>query len=113
MFAAVSMPVPQHTQTGCRSAHFIDPFLRAILECSFTPDDNDLFLSNLVDTPVLAIHGCALYVELTNNIGFMLPSGADKNVPTWHSREAVSILKTWAADTIVQYAPPPFVSIPL
>ncbi|KAH9079250.1 hypothetical protein EDB83DRAFT_2513796 [Lactarius deliciosus] len=72
--------------TQSRSAHFIDPFLRAILECSFTPDDNDLFLSNLVDTPTLAIHG-----------------GADKNVPTWHSREAVSILKTWATDAIVDY----------
>ncbi|KAH9004981.1 hypothetical protein EDB86DRAFT_3037142 [Lactarius hatsudake] len=72
--------------TQSRSAHFIDPFLRAILECSFTPDDNDLFLSNLVDTPALVIHG-----------------GADKNVPTWHSREAVSILKTWATDAIVDY----------
>ncbi|KAI9466043.1 hypothetical protein BJY52DRAFT_1112744 [Lactarius psammicola] len=72
--------------TQSRSAHFIDPFLRAILECSFSPDDNDLFLSNLVDTPALAIHG-----------------GADKNVPTWHSREAVSILKTWATDAIVDY----------
>jgi hypothetical protein len=41
-----------------RSAHFIDPFLRAVLESSFTPDDNDLFLTNLVDTPALVIHGC-------------------------------------------------------
>ncbi|KAI9446617.1 hypothetical protein H4582DRAFT_2069921 [Lactarius indigo] len=72
--------------TQSRSAHFIDPFLRAILECSFTPDDNDLFLSNLVDTPALVIHG-----------------GADTNVPTWHSRKAVSILKTWASDAIVAY----------
>jgi hypothetical protein len=29
--------------------------------------------------------------------------GADKNVPTWHSRKAVSILKTWAADATVDY----------
>ena len=43
--------------TTRRSAHFIDPALRAILESSLTPDDNDLFLSNLVDTPVLAVHG--------------------------------------------------------
>ena len=41
----------------CRSAHFIDPFLRAILESSLTPDDNDLFLSNLVNAPLLAVHG--------------------------------------------------------
>ncbi len=40
-----------------RSAHYVDPGLRAILDSSLTPDDNDLFLSNLVDTPVLAIHG--------------------------------------------------------
>ena len=40
-----------------RSAHFIDPLLRAILESALTPDDNDLHLSNLVSTPVLAIHG--------------------------------------------------------
>jgi hypothetical protein len=102
MFATVLMLLSQYTQTGRRSAHFIDPFLRAILECSFTPDDNDLFLSNLADTPVLVIHGCALHVKLTNNIHFMLPSGADTNVPTWHSRKAISILKTWAADAIVE-----------
>ncbi|KAF8503727.1 hypothetical protein F5888DRAFT_1864250, partial [Russula emetica] len=69
-----------------RSAHFIDPFLRAILESSFTPDDNDLFLSNLVDTPSLVLHG-----------------SVDKNVPTWHSRELVSVMRTWAADAIVSY----------
>ncbi|KAI0085425.1 hypothetical protein BDY19DRAFT_896611 [Irpex rosettiformis] len=61
-----------------RSAHFIDPTLRAILETSITPDDDDLFVTNLVDTPVLAIHG-----------------GADENVPTWHSRSLVDTLKTW------------------
>ncbi|KAI0005870.1 hypothetical protein BJV74DRAFT_761059, partial [Russula compacta] len=72
------------------SAHFIDPFLRMILESSFTPDDNDLFLSNLVDTPALVIHG-----------------GADKNVPTWHSRELISVLRTWAADAIVSYREEP------
>ncbi|KAJ6488662.1 hypothetical protein C8R47DRAFT_490907 [Mycena vitilis] len=66
-----------------RSAHFIDPAVRAILETSLTPDDNDLFLSNLVDTPVLAIHG-----------------GSDENVPTWHSREYVSVLKLWNAANV-------------
>ncbi|KAI0332093.1 hypothetical protein GY45DRAFT_1321394 [Cubamyces sp. BRFM 1775] len=61
-----------------RSAHYVDPAVRAILHSSLTPDDNDLFLSNLVDTPVLAVHG-----------------GEDDNVPVWHTREAVSVLKTW------------------
>ncbi|KAI0295492.1 hypothetical protein BC826DRAFT_1104235 [Russula brevipes] len=76
--------------THSRSAHFIDPFLRAILESSFTSDDNDLFLSNLVDTPSLVIHG-----------------GSDMNVPTWHSRELVGVLKTWATDAIVSYREEP------
>ncbi|ESK87531.1 transmembrane protein [Moniliophthora roreri MCA 2997] len=64
--------------TMSRSAHYIDPSLRAVLESSLTPDDNDLFLSNLADTPVLAIHG-----------------GNDENVPVWHTRELVSGLRTW------------------
>ncbi|TFK67890.1 hypothetical protein BDN72DRAFT_821909 [Pluteus cervinus] len=61
--------------THSRSAHYIDPMLRAILETSLTPDDNDLYLSNLADIPILAIHG-----------------GDDDNVPVWHGREMVSAL---------------------
>lgn len=38
-------------------AHFVDPALRAVLDSSLTPDDNDLFLGNLVGKPVLALHG--------------------------------------------------------
>ncbi|KAI0933809.1 hypothetical protein AcV5_005858 [Taiwanofungus camphoratus] len=72
--------------TQSRSAHYLDPSLRAILESSLTADDNDLFLSNLVDTPILAIHG-----------------GDDENVPVWHTREAVSVLKTWDPQTNVTY----------
>ena len=60
------------------SAHYIDPSLRAVLETALTPDDNDLFLSNLAHIPVLAIHG-----------------GDDDNVPAWHGREYVSTLRTW------------------
>ncbi|KAF9452861.1 hypothetical protein P691DRAFT_721023 [Macrolepiota fuliginosa MF-IS2] len=62
------------------SAHFIDPALRAILESSLTPDDSDLFLTNVINKPVLVIHG-----------------GDDDNVPVWHGREAFSIVKTWAS----------------
>ncbi|KAG2020554.1 hypothetical protein CC2G_005880 [Coprinopsis cinerea AmutBmut pab1-1] len=65
--------------THSRSAHYMDPALRSILETSFTPDDNDLHLSNILQTPVLAIHG-----------------GADENVPSWHSRVLVDTLKTLA-----------------
>ncbi|KAF8894431.1 hypothetical protein BD779DRAFT_1501027 [Infundibulicybe gibba] len=70
--------------TMSRSAHFMDPSLRAILETSLTPDDNDLFLSNLADIPVLAIHG-----------------GDDDNVPVWHSRESVGIIRTWRSNADV------------
>ncbi|KAJ6500423.1 hypothetical protein C8R45DRAFT_67979 [Mycena sanguinolenta] len=73
-----------------RSAHFIDPAVRAILESSLTPDDNDLFLSNLVDMPILAVHG-----------------GNDDNVPVWHSREAVSVLLSWNAEANVTYKEDP------
>ncbi|EPQ58538.1 hypothetical protein GLOTRDRAFT_36458, partial [Gloeophyllum trabeum ATCC 11539] len=72
--------------TQSRSAHFIDPALRAILETSLTPDDNDLFLSNLVNTPVLAVHG-----------------GLDENVPVWHSREYIGILKSWNPTVNVRF----------
>ncbi|TBU28927.1 hypothetical protein BD311DRAFT_757466 [Dichomitus squalens] len=69
-----------------RSAHYIDPALRALLDSSLTPDDNDLFLSNLADTPILAIHG-----------------GDDENVPVWHTRELVATLKTWNPHANVTY----------
>ncbi|KAI0781232.1 hypothetical protein BD413DRAFT_600635 [Trametes elegans] len=76
--------------TLSRSAHYIDPALRAILDSSLTPDDNDLFLSNLVDTSVVAIHG-----------------GDDENVPVWHTREAVSVLKAWNPEANVTYREDP------
>lgn len=72
--------------TMSRFSHFIDPALRAVLETSLLPDDNDLFLSNLAHTPVLAIHG-----------------DADDNVPPWHTREAVSVLREWNPDADVTY----------
>lgn len=67
--------------TESRSAHFIDPSLRAILESSLTPDDNDLHLTNAAHLPIQAIHG-----------------GADENVPSFHSRELISVLKSLNPD---------------
>ncbi|KAI0028355.1 hypothetical protein K488DRAFT_89825 [Vararia minispora EC-137] len=72
--------------TQSRSSHFIDPMLRAVLEAAYTADDNDLFLSNAAHTPTLAIHG-----------------GEDDNVPVWHTREAVSVVKTWNRNADVTY----------
>ncbi|KAI0713279.1 hypothetical protein C8Q76DRAFT_621267 [Earliella scabrosa] len=76
--------------TQSRSAHYVDPDVRAILDSSLTPDDNDLFLSNLVDTPVLGVHG-----------------GDDDNVPVWHTRESISVLKTWNPDANATYREDP------
>ncbi|KIJ29883.1 hypothetical protein M422DRAFT_214788 [Sphaerobolus stellatus SS14] len=67
-------------------SHFIDPALHAVFAAALTPDDNDIFLSNAVDTSILAIHG-----------------GADENVPTWHSRELVSLVKTWRPDANISF----------
>lgn len=39
------------------AGHFIDPALNSILETSLTPDDNDIFLSNVAGVPILAVHG--------------------------------------------------------
>ncbi|TDL27220.1 hypothetical protein BD410DRAFT_713943 [Rickenella mellea] len=73
-----------------RSGHFLDPSLRGILESSLMPDDNDLFLSNLVDMPVFVIHGAN-----------------DDNVPTWHSREYYSTLRSWRSDANITYREDP------
>jgi hypothetical protein len=40
-----------------RSARYIDPALHAILETSLTPDDEDLFATNVMNKPVLVVHG--------------------------------------------------------
>ncbi|KAI9568965.1 hypothetical protein HD554DRAFT_2254838 [Boletus coccyginus] len=69
-----------------RFAHFADPALHAVLDSSLTPDDNDLFLGNLGGKPVLALNG-----------------GEDDNVPPWHTREQVGILKTWDSKADVTY----------
>uniref|UniRef100_D8PW24 Peptidase S9 prolyl oligopeptidase catalytic domain-containing protein n=1 Tax=Schizophyllum commune (strain H4-8 / FGSC 9210) TaxID=578458 RepID=D8PW24_SCHCM len=73
-----------------RGAHYADPALNGILDASFAADDNDLFLTNLADIPIYAIHG-----------------GADENVPVWHTRELVSTLKTLNPKADVTYREDP------
>ncbi|KAF9651433.1 hypothetical protein BDM02DRAFT_3091108 [Thelephora ganbajun] len=63
--------------TQSHARHFVDPALNSILESSLTPDDNDLFLSNVAGVSILAVHG-----------------GDDENVPTWHTRELFSALNS-------------------
>lgn len=36
---------------------FIDPALNSILESTLTPDDNDLFSSNVIGSSILVVHG--------------------------------------------------------
>ena len=54
--------------------HFVDPALNSILESSLTPDDNDLFLSNIAGVSVLAVHGWVYFV--TASIFSDTPSAA-------------------------------------
>ncbi|KAF8589925.1 hypothetical protein K439DRAFT_1331326 [Ramaria rubella] len=68
-----------------RGAHFLDPSHGGILAASLAQDDNDLFLSNVVNTKILAIHG-----------------GDDENVPTWHSRELVGLVRSLRNDANIR-----------
>lgn len=72
-----------------------------------TPDDNDLFLSNVAKIPILAIHGYVygfahnLYDDAQQLFN---GSGNDDNVPTWHSREYYSVVKAWGDGLNISYA---------
>nr|XP_019010945.1 uncharacterized protein I206_04250 [Kwoniella pini CBS 10737]OCF49726.1 hypothetical protein I206_04250 [Kwoniella pini CBS 10737] len=61
------------------SRHFADPSLIGILSSSLSAYSNDLYLSNLVDIPILVIHG-----------------SEDDNVPPRHSRSYVQLISSWA-----------------
>ena len=78
---------PAYVPTGyARGLRFTgDSKLNAILEASMADGNNDVFLSNLVNSRIRLIHG-----------------GADENVPSWNSREMLSIVKTWSSDADIQ-----------
>ncbi|WRT66336.1 uncharacterized protein IL334_003291 [Kwoniella shivajii] len=63
------------------SKHFADPSLMGILTSSLTPYNNDLYLSNLVDIPILVIHG-----------------SEDDNVPPRHSQAYVNTISSWSGE---------------
>jgi dipeptidyl aminopeptidase/acylaminoacyl peptidase len=48
---------------------------------SLTPYDNPLYTSNLAGLPILVIHGTE-----------------DDNVPVWHSRQYIDLVKSWSGD---------------
>ncbi|KAG8905825.1 hypothetical protein FRB99_008190 [Tulasnella sp. 403] len=64
--------------TWSHGVHFLDPVLEGILKASTAGGDNDLFLGNLVRSRIAVIHG-----------------GDDTNVPVYHSRTAVQVVKSW------------------
>ncbi|OCF36867.1 hypothetical protein I316_01464 [Kwoniella heveanensis BCC8398] len=65
--------------TETTSTHYADPALVGILSSSLAPYNNDLYLSNLVDIPILIIHG-----------------SEDDNVPPRHSKAYVNLISSWA-----------------
>ncbi|KAI5124055.1 hypothetical protein M0805_003883 [Coniferiporia weirii] len=71
--------------TLSRGARFADPALRAVLESALTHDNNELFLTS-GKVPILAIHG-----------------GNDTNVPSWHSREYVDVIRSWNKDANISF----------
>ncbi|THH05576.1 hypothetical protein EW145_g4691 [Phellinidium pouzarii] len=71
--------------TLARGWRFADPALRMVLESSLTHDNNELFLT-ADKVPVLAIHG-----------------GDDTNVPPWHSREYVSVARSWGTSANISF----------
>jgi hypothetical protein len=70
----------------------MDASLRGVLEATLQPDDNDLFLSNLVSLLLMVIHG-SVNLVYSRALDSDLNRGNDRNVPTWHSRELVEGLK--------------------
>lgn len=52
-----------------------------LLKSSLSPYNNDLYASNLVDLPILALHGAE-----------------DDNVPATHSRTHLGLVQSWAGD---------------
>lgn len=79
--------VPLTWQLG---RHFNDAALNGILRSSLNAFENDLFASNLAGLSILIKYG-----------------SVDDNVPTWHSKEMASIIKTWnrqgnASDDLIE-----------
>lgn len=81
-YQSASLYVPNSWAHGI---HFMDPTLSGILSASIAGGDNDLFLGNLVNSAIRVVHG-----------------GEDSNVPAYHSRMAVQIVKTWKAQSDIR-----------
>ena len=69
-------------------------------------------MSNVANKAILAIHGyvCCVQYIWSQCVECILYSGSDTNVPTWHSREYYSVVKTWGDGRNITYAAHVYVS---
>ncbi|KAF9519352.1 hypothetical protein BS47DRAFT_1358216 [Hydnum rufescens UP504] len=74
-YLSASAYVPESSSHG---SHYVDPTLGGILKASTAGGDNDLFLGNLTRSRMRVFHG-----------------GEDENVPVWHSRKAIEIVRSF------------------
>ncbi|KAG8951110.1 hypothetical protein FRC04_006769 [Tulasnella sp. 424] len=86
MPAAAYQSAPLYVpNTYSHGGHFVDPSLEMILKASLVGGDNDVFFGNLVRSKVRVIHG-----------------GSDTNVPAYHSRTAVQVVKSWNREADIE-----------
>ncbi|QRW22586.1 alpha/beta hydrolase family protein [Rhizoctonia solani] len=67
-----------------RGSLFADAALQSILRASLQGQDGDIIAGNLALSRVHLVHG-----------------GSDENVPVWHSRERMALIKMWNPDADV------------
>ncbi|QRV95276.1 Guanine nucleotide exchange factor LTE1 [Ceratobasidium sp. AG-Ba] len=73
-----------------RASLFSDAALQAIMKASLQGQDGDIIAGNLVFSRVHLVHG-----------------GDDENVPVWHSRERMALIKAWDPDSDVRFTEVP------
>ncbi|EUC55212.1 alpha/beta hydrolase family protein [Rhizoctonia solani AG-3 Rhs1AP] len=74
-YTSARLYVPIH---GSRGSLFADASLQGIMRASLQGQDGELVAGNLALSRVHLVHG-----------------GNDENVPVWHSRERMALIKTW------------------
>ncbi|KAG9120200.1 DEAH-box ATP-dependent RNA helicase prp43, partial [Ceratobasidium sp. 392] len=73
-----------------RGAMFADTGLQSIMRASLQGQDGDIIAGNLALNRVHLVHG-----------------GNDENVPVWHSRERMALVKSWNPDADISFTEVP------
>ncbi|KAG8710352.1 hypothetical protein FRC08_017273 [Ceratobasidium sp. 394] len=73
-----------------RGSMFADAGLQSIIRASLQGQDGDIMAGNLVLNRVHLVHG-----------------GEDENVPVWHSRERMALVKSWNPDADISFTEVP------